>query len=454
MRDRVRRGVRSRVLAGLAAAGLALAVTSPAAAFEPEDVEAAVAIARDVRADVEWLADDARAGRYPGSQGWLDTQDYLIDQLEPIAQGLVDAPGSAAFLQHFLGSHEAFDPDELVLANVVAMIPGGDLADEYVIVGGHYDHLMPERCRERDGDDLCNGAMDNAAGTAAVLAIARAIAALPAPPRRSIVFALWDAEEYGLVGSQHFVVSDPLVPLEDVAAYVNLDLLGSNLAPSARHMSFAVGAETGGALLQQMARDAIAEVDLDVRLLSQIFGQERSDYVWFREPGSVPFIYFSDSTNACYHTGNDEIELVDFGKLADEAEVAFRVVLALAEADERPSFVPPPPLTDAYEDLVVMADVLASVLPDLDLLDEPYRQQLVNLEAQARQGVEAGPENYANLTAGVIALQAIQIAENGFACDPTLLPEPSAASFAALGALVALARARRRREPDGNGSTG
>jgi hypothetical protein len=186
----------------------------------------------------------------------------------------------------------------------------------------------------------------------------------------------------------------------------------------------------------------------------QIFGQERSDYVWFREPGSVPFIYFSDSTNACYHTGNDEIELVDFGKLADEAEVAFRVVLALAEADERPSFVPPPPLTDAYEDLVVMADVLASVLPDLDLLDEPYRQQLVNLEAQARQGVEAGPENYANLTAGVIALQAIQIAENGFACDPTLLPEPSAASFAALGALVALARARRRREPDGNGSTG
>ena len=443
VQSRGRSSVWSRARAVLAATGLAWAVASPVAAYEPEDIEAAVAIARDVRADVEWLADDAREGRYPGSQGWLDTQDYLIDQLEPIAEGLVDAPGRAAFLHHFTLTIPVLSPDELLLANVVAAIPGSDLADEYVIVGGHYDHLPSWRCSAVNGDDLCNGAMDNAAGTAAVLAIARAVASLPAPPRRSIVFALWDAEEYGLKGSEYFVKTDPLVPLEDVAAYVNLDLIGANLAPSLRDTSFAVGAESGGELLVQMTRDAIAEVELDIRLISRLFGQGRSDYAWFDTTANVPFVYFGDSTNACYHSGGDEIELVDLGKLADQAEAAFRLVLALAEADEPPSWASGTQ-PSYYEDLVVVSEVLTKALADIEHLPANWQQTLIDLEEQARERVALGPETYNVNWAFEAGLGAIEIAEDGFPCDAQLLPEPEVASLAALASLWALTARRRR----------
>lgn len=436
-----------RSLAGIAAP---LLVALSPSALEPGDLEAAAAVARDVEGDVLWLADDAREGRYPGSAGWLATQEYLIDQLEPFAVGLVPGEeGRAAFRQVFLDAGRWGD---LELANIVARIPGSDLADEYVIVGAHYDHLTPGRCQAFEGDDLCNGATDNAAGTAAALAVARAIAALPEPPRRSIVIALWDVEEYGLTGSRYFV-DHPLVPLEDVAAYVNLDLIGANLAPSTRRFSFAIGPETGGPLLEQITAEAIAAVGLDVRPLSQTFGQERSDYIWFLNQ-FIPFVYFGDSTNACYHTGADEIDLVDFGKLADQAEIAFRVVRSLAWSDERPTFVGATAL-DGYEDLVALADVLTAALADTEhVFDEPggcplagpgsCREDLVALEAAARESVEAGPEDYTNGAAIYYALGAIDVARYGFPCDATLLPEPASAAAAGAAAVLGLAARRRR----------
>jgi hypothetical protein len=437
------------LFAGIA---LPLLLAAPSDAFEPGEIEAALAVARDVEADVLWLADDAREGRYPGSAGWLASQEYLIDQLEPFAVGLVPGEqGRAAFRQLFLDEGSWGD---LVLTNIVAVIPGSDLADEYVVVGGHYDHLTPARCRNVGDDDLCNGANDNAAGTAATLAVARAIAALPAPPRRSIVIALWDDEEYGLDGSRHFVQEAPLVPLTDIAAYVNLDLLGANLAPSARRFSFAVGPETGGALLEQITADAVAAVGLDMRPLSQTFGQDRSDYTWFVAE-SVPFVFFGDSTNACYHSAADEIELVDFGKLAQQAEIAFRVVLALSESDERPTFVGATGL-DRYADLVVLSDVLTSALADLEHISaEPggcvqagpgsCREDLVALEATARGWVDAGPGDYVSGAAIVAALGAIDVARFGLPCDATLLPEPDAGALLGAGAVLSLARWRRRR---------
>jgi len=421
------------------AAALLLVAAQPSAAFDPADIEAAAAVARDVEADVRWLADDAREGRYPGSAGWLATQEHLIDQLEPIADGLVPAlEGRAAYRQHFLNPAQW---GELMLANVVAVIPGGDLADEYVLVGGHYDHLTAQRCREVEGDDLCNGATDNAAGTAATLAIARAIASLPATPRRSIAIALWDAEEYDLIGSQYFV-DHPPIPLAGVAAYVNLDLIGANLAPSARHTSFAVGAESGGALLEQRTAEAIAATDLGIRPLSQVFGQGRSDYAWFL-PVGVPIVFFGDSTNACYHSGADEVEIVDFEKLADQSEAAFRLVLSLAESDERPTFTPWAQL-DYYQDLVVLSDLLTDALADLDHFAEDRRQELIDLEATARARVELGPGEYQLGWAASTGLSAIDLARFGLPCDAQLLPEPDAAPTAMAAALVLLGVARRR----------
>ena len=180
-------------------------------------------------------------------------------------------------------------------------------------MGAHYDGLGAS-CRDLDpADTICNGATDNATGVAAALAVARAFALSPTPPRRSLVFAFWDREEDGLLGSRHFL-ANPLVPLEDVVTYVNFDIQGANLRASLRDVTFAIGAETGGQRLQDMVAAATAPSTLDDRAFSHVFGQGRSDHAPFIAAG-IPTVFFSDSTGPCYHTDMDDPEIVDHPKL-------------------------------------------------------------------------------------------------------------------------------------------
>jgi hypothetical protein len=274
-----------------------------------------------------------------------------------------------------------------------------------------------------------------------VLAIGRAIRALPAPPARSVVLALWDGEELGLLGSKHYV-AHPLVPLADVVAYLNFDIQGANLAPSARELSFAVGTESGGAMLATFAQDAIDAVGLGTRRLTVTFGQGRSDYqpFWLKQ---IPVAFFTDATNACYHSSGDEVAIVDFHKLSRQAEIGFRLAVALAEAAERPSYTPLVAL-DTYEDLLVLADFLTQVLADLDVVSPFYQDYLLSLEATAQDRVAAGPEAFSPTDALTIAQNALVVATDGLPCDPALLPEPGVA-LAGAAALLALARVARRR---------
>ncbi|HYR27444.1 MAG TPA: M28 family peptidase, partial [Thermoanaerobaculia bacterium] len=106
--------------------------------------------------------------------------------------------------------------------NVLAFLEGSDLKHEYVVIAAHYDHLGLDPAL--DGDQIYNGAADDASGTAATLELARAFA--NAKPRRSILFVNFSAEEKGVVGSRYYVTSDPVVPLERIAAMINLDGVG------------------------------------------------------------------------------------------------------------------------------------------------------------------------------------------------------------------------------------
>jgi len=411
---------------------VALLAAGPAGAFEPAEIEAAAAVARVVEPDVRWLADDAFEGRGSGSPGAAVAAELLIDQLTAIGPGLDTlASGREAY-------HQRFDFSR---SNLLAVVPGGARAEEYVIVGAHYDHFAPGGCAILV-DPICNGATDNAAGVAAVLAIGRALRTLPEPPARSVVLALWDGEEIGLLGSKHFV-ANPLVPLADIAAYVNFDIQGSNLAPSLRQLSLAIGAESGGELLQSLTQDAIETVGLDTRPLSITFGQGRSDYlpIW---SAMVPVVFFTDATNACYHTTQDDLDVVDFRKLAKQSEIAFRLVLALAEDVARPPLVGQVAV-DTFEDLVVLSDLLTLLLADYDSVLPPYQPNLVQLEELARSRVAEGPEAFVQTDALSIALPVIDLATNGFPCDPLLLPEPAGGAALALAALgLAAVRARSR----------
>jgi peptidase M28-like protein len=339
---------------------------------------AAVCLSGCTVLDVARLADDRLKGRDNGTPGAALARSYLIDQLRPIARGLNSSgTGNSAYTQTFP-----------VGTNVLGVIPGTDLADQYVVVGAHYDHLgdscATTSCAQ---DTIFNGATDNATGVAAVLAIARSIAARPTGPRRSVVIAFWDSEEDGLLGSRWFV-QNPLVPLNRTVAYVNFDIQGANLLPSLRNTSFAVASETGGARFQEIVRSAIAEQSLDMNLFSSIFGQGRSDYVSFVNAG-VPSVFFTDATGPCYHTVDDEIEVVDFDKLDLQIATALAVTRELAGTGSPPAFVSGTPLA-TFDDAVAAGRVVNRAYADRGRFDAFDQEQLTLIRSETRRIVSQG----------------------------------------------------------------
>ncbi|HEX3867351.1 MAG TPA: M28 family peptidase, partial [Gemmatimonadaceae bacterium] len=104
--------------------------------------------------------------------------------------------------------------------NVVAKLEGGDEKDQYVIYSAHWDHLGRDTTLR--GDQIYNGAIDNASGSSAIIDIAKAFTKLASPPRRSILFLSLTAEEKGLVGAKYYA-THPLYPLAKTAADINID---------------------------------------------------------------------------------------------------------------------------------------------------------------------------------------------------------------------------------------
>ncbi len=283
--------------------------------------------------------------------------------------------GDDAFKQPFDGG-----------TNLLAKIPGTDKSDEYVMIGAHYDHLGTN-CRTSDpSDHICNGATDNGAGVAAVLAIAKMIKDHGAP-RRTVVLALWDREEDGLLGSKYYT-QNPIVPLAQTVTYINFDIQGANLLPSLQNASFAVGAETGGTQLQSLVKAAVATTPLQTRLVSSIFGQNRSDYINFTNVG-VPNVFFSDSTGPCYHTAQDEVGVVDFWKLDQQVHLTYQLAESLIQADGRPTFSATNPLA-TYDDAVSLQAVVSASIADIGRFTADQQQQLLSFRDSLNAIVSVG----------------------------------------------------------------
>jgi hypothetical protein len=342
----------------------------------------------DVHDLLEALASDEMNGRDNQTPGSLLAQELLVAQLSQFAEpAFPDADGDAGYLQ-------PYD----VGTNVLAIIPGAELADEYVMVGAHYDHHGNDCRGVGPEDDICNGATDNAAGVAAAVNIARAIAA-DGPPRRSVIITLWDGEEDGLVGANHYV-TDPVVPLDQTVAYVNVDIQGSNLLPSLATSTILVGAETGGENLVDSARQATEASTLNTVMLSLLFGQGRSDHAVLVGAG-VPSVFLTDANSGCYHTVEDDIDVVDFAKLDQQVATAEALSRDLIATDTPPVFDPDAP-TSSYEDAAELLELVAAAEPDFGLLGPEARaaseQYLIDLQAI----VDAGPAAFDDAANGTV----------------------------------------------------
>jgi len=212
--------------------------------------------------------------------------------------------------------------------NVVGWLEGSDpeLKHEYVLVGAHYDHVGAD-----DLGQIWNGADDNASGTSAVLEFADALHSMDRAPRRSIVLAAWGAEERGLVGSKAFVRDCP-IPLQQVAAYMNLDMISRN------DPGFVDVVHSSDDLLEMM-RASAGRHELEVNE-GQAFYLNASDTAAFVE-NEVPCVFPFTDIHADYHRPTDDPDRIDADKAMRVARSAFDVVLQVANADERPAFTAP-----------------------------------------------------------------------------------------------------------------
>ncbi|HCX30610.1 MAG TPA: peptidase M28 [Blastocatellia bacterium] len=241
--------------------------------------------------------------------------------------------------------------------NVAGILPGRDpkLRDEYVIYSAHWDHLGVG-APDKTGDTIYNGAVDNASGVASVLAIAEALAKLPAAqrPRRSSLFLFPTAEEQGLIGAEWYS-RHPLVPVEKTAADVNLD----SMNVLGRTNDFIpLGAERSSlkAVVEAVARERGMRVSSDARPEQGSF--YRSDHFPFAKVG-VPSISLKEGNDyvgrskewgeeqfrayntAHYHQPSDEYsDSWDFRGMLQEAEIAMAIGRRIADMDQLPKFNP------------------------------------------------------------------------------------------------------------------
>ncbi|MDR2626692.1 MAG: M20/M25/M40 family metallo-hydrolase [Dysgonamonadaceae bacterium] len=343
----------------------ALCLYSPAGFAKQPDkkpsIDAGLEIIRKqtVEAHLSFLASDALEGREAGRRGGRTAAEYIRSELKEL--------GVKPFYETHLQSFEAYSPAreknidfqvnpdsiakykqlpayrKLSLQNVVGYIEG-KRKDEYVVIGAHYDHVGVDDLLV--GDQIYNGADDNAASVAALLQIVRAFAASDEKPLRSIIFAFWDGEEVNYLGSEYFV--ENFGNTAAIKAYINLDMISRDglmpilypefIIPEATaentatgnqfHLLYTKELSQAGERLQQDIRNHQLNIEPKPAVIAP---QSRgSDYLAF-SLRNVPVLWFFTGLHPDYHTPGDEIDRVDWEKLVNITKATYLSIKLLVD---------------------------------------------------------------------------------------------------------------------------
>ena len=270
-------------------------------------------------ADLRTLAADSFAGRRVGTPGGLKARAYVENAMRQSGARMI----GASYLHPF--PYRRADSTLVDAANVIGYVQGTARPGRYIVVSGHYDHIGIGR--PTAGDSINNGADDNASGTAAMLELARYFAAHP--PRHSMIFVGFDAEESGLRGARTFVENPP-VPRDSIVMNVNMDMVSR----SEKGELYAVGTFAYPALKPYIDR---AQVEARLKLLTGHEGPaaqgsdnwtNSSDHGPFNRAG-IPFLYFGVEDHAGYHNPSDEFAFVTQDFYVNAIETVLDVLLGL-----------------------------------------------------------------------------------------------------------------------------
>lgn len=286
------------------------------------------------KAHIEFLADDELEGRESGFHGSRVAAQYIVSRLkelhiqplfetgyfQPFKTYRVDHqrvgrwqvhPDSIAILKQ--DTHRALD-----MKNILAVIPGKK-TDEYVMVGAHYDHLGIDPYLE--GDQIYNGADDNASGVSAVLQIAKAFVESGQKPERTVIFAFWDGEEKGLLGSKYFVQN--FDRLGQLKGYLNFDMIGRNNIPDRPSHVVYFYTESHPAFGEWLKKDIVKyNLDLDPYYRPWDKPVGGSDNGPFAQQG-IPIIWYHTDGHKDYHKPTDHAEFINWNKVVEISKASF-----------------------------------------------------------------------------------------------------------------------------------
>jgi Zn-dependent M28 family amino/carboxypeptidase len=314
---------------------------------------------RAKRGAFAWLDDAGVPNR--GSEQLLGSASLNHEAVDALFQGS-HTPVADAIAAAQANTPQAFDlytrvsirtvtrHEDVDSWNVIARLEGSDpvLRDEYVTYVAHVDHFGVGV--EVDGDAIYNGAHDNASGVSIVLEIAKAFTSLPTAPRRSVLFLVVTAEEWGLLGSDYFA-ENPTVPQSSIVANFSLDMpflfhplldivpygdahssMGRSVAQAAGHMGLGIGPDPIPEQVLFIRSDHFSFIRRGIPALFIKSGFETGDE---RDGGAINTAFRQER----YHTPFDEIDQgFDWNAGADHARVNFLTGYIIAQDDERPTW--------------------------------------------------------------------------------------------------------------------
>ena len=280
-------------------------------------------------------ASDYFAGRETGTKGQKIAVDFLREYYK--AQNIAAAEGTTDYFQPM---NLSIRGKEVATENVAAIIPGSEFPNEYLVISSHLDHIGV-----RNGQ-VNNGADDDGSGTVSMLEIAEAFQQAVADgngPRRSIVFLHVSGEEKGLLGSKYYTDQEPLYPLAQTVANLNIDMIG-RLDPKREDKDpkyiYLIGSDKLSTELHEIS-EAVNQATVNLKL-DYTYNDEkdpnrfyyRSDHYNFAK-NNIPIIFYFNGTHDDYHRPSDTPDKINYDMLKLRTELVFHTAWELANRDAR-----------------------------------------------------------------------------------------------------------------------
>lgn len=269
------------------------------------------------------LSDDKMEGRRAGTNGIERAAKYIESEFERIGLTTYDTLNSY---------RQNFNFYDMPFYNVIGVLEGKSLPNEYIIISAHYDHLGIDH--KKEGDNIYNGANDNASGTAAVLALAEYFKKLD-NNERSLIFVAFTAEEMGLVGSRYF---GKQVNPNNIVAGINIEMIGKE-SPYGKNTAWITGFDRSdfGEIIQKNLSNTNYEVFPDPYIKEKLFF--RSDNAALAKLG-IPAHTFSTTPmekDSHYHKVSDEYKTLEIFTIKEAIKLISKGIISIIQGEDTPT---------------------------------------------------------------------------------------------------------------------